>query len=191
MLSMPSWDRIHPLIVHFPIALLLFVPFVALAALFFKRMRLGLFVAALIMILAGTITAYLAFSSGQAAESAVKLSHVAHGVVELHEESAKKTRNIFTLVTALYCISLAIGVLSKSGFIKAAGVALGIATVAVYIWGALSLINTGHLGARLVHDLGVHNPITQGVIDYSDSGDNAIGDGESGSDRNHINNDDD
>ena len=162
--AIPSWERIHPLIVHFPIALLLFAPVLALAAAFMKKARMGLLVAAFIMIAAGTIAAYLAVSSGKAAEEVVQLRGEARDVFKEHEALGIETSNIFKIVTVIFALTLGLAYAGDGKWKKSAVAAAGVATCVLYVWGALALANTGHHGAMLVHDFGVHNPISPGVV---------------------------
>jgi uncharacterized membrane protein len=162
--AIPSWERIHPLIVHFPIALLLFAPVFAIAAAFAKKMRMGLLVAAFIMIAAGTIAAYLAVSSGKAAEETLRMSRQAKEVFEQHEALGIETSNIFKIVTVIFALTLGLAYGGEGKWKKSAVAAAGVATCVLYAWGALTVINTGHHGAMLVYDYDVHNPITPGVV---------------------------
>jgi len=194
MSYIPSWERIHPLIIHFPIVLLLFAPVLAFVALFFKKIRFGLLVATFILILVGSFTSYLAVSSGRAAEDEVKMSPAAQEVFEVHEALGIKTRNIFTLVTLLFGLSLVAGVWNKSDLAQGASIALAVATIAAFGWGAVTLTETGHRGAMLVHDYGVHSSITPGFIDptvQSDSREKGESDNDDDSHKANYENDND
>jgi len=45
----PSWDAMHPLIVHFPIALLLVTPLLVIFGIVLPKQARGLFIAALVV----------------------------------------------------------------------------------------------------------------------------------------------
>ena len=64
----PSWDALHPLVIHFPIALLLVVPFLIVVGALVppERGRAILYVALALMI-AGTLGTFLAVATGEAA----------------------------------------------------------------------------------------------------------------------------
>ncbi len=60
----PSWDGLHPLIVHFPIALLMVVPVLLVLGMIFRDGRRLFSVAALVLMLMGTAAAYVAVETG-------------------------------------------------------------------------------------------------------------------------------
>ncbi|HMM34152.1 MAG TPA: hypothetical protein PKA62_05380, partial [Thermoanaerobaculia bacterium] len=64
---MPSWDGLHPLIVHFPVALLLVAPVLVLLALVVRGHRRGLLLAALALMVLGTAASWVAVSTVEAA----------------------------------------------------------------------------------------------------------------------------
>lgn len=162
----PSWDKIHPLIVHFPIALLSVAPVFILMSFFAGRLKMAFKVAALTLMVLGTLGVFLAMSSGSAAEHEIEagLAHEAHEVLEEHEDLAKNTRNFFVTLTLLYAVILIGQSASKKEMRLAAAVPVYILFLAAYGAGILVLQNTGHHGAMLVHDHGAHNPITPGIV---------------------------
>lgn len=187
--TLPPWDAMHPIVVHFPIALLAVAPVMVLAGLLLRRHRTGLLLAAWLMMALGTAGAFVAVSTGEAAEdlavgtagSEAALSVVLHE----HEELAETTRNIFTGLTLAYGLLLCAGAWmarrrrvadalssggaagggggsagagqGKPGERRGRGLVLGAHAVflAAYALGVLVLINTGHLGGRVVHEFGV------------------------------------
>jgi len=66
----PNWDALHPLIVHFPIVLLLVAPLFIVAALVASPARGRLFmISALILMILGTASVYLAVARVRQRES--------------------------------------------------------------------------------------------------------------------------
>jgi len=64
----PSWDALHPLIIHFPIALLLIAPvFIIAGAVLQPAKGRAYLVAAMVLLLAGTAAIYVAIETGEAA----------------------------------------------------------------------------------------------------------------------------
>ncbi len=155
--TLPTWENLHPLMVHFPIVLLTIAGVPLLLSLFWTKQRTMLLFLTASLFAAGTISALLALSTGEEAEHAAKgMSKAAHKLAHDHEDMAELTRNIFIAVTVV-AIALALaakkfGTGSKAKFVIAGSV---LATIGWGI-GSLALANTGHLGALLVHEHGVH-----------------------------------
>ncbi len=155
MFPLPSWDALHPLVVHFPIALLLTAPLIALAALALPAHRRGLSLAALMVMVLGTAGAFAAVSSGEAAEGRADLVPGAGAVLEEHEEHGEQARNLFAGLTLAYAALLWLPGRLRRPPGRGADVALHLAWLGVWIWGAVLLVETAWLGGRLVHELGV------------------------------------
>lgn len=102
----PSFDGLHPLVVHFPVALLMVAPlFLALAALFpSKADCFGR--AALLLLALGTIASFVAVESGEAAARLADRTPEINAQIERHEDLAETTRNLFATLTAAYAAVL-------------------------------------------------------------------------------------
>lgn len=167
--SPPPPEGMHPMIVHFPIALLLVAPILVGIGLFTKRCLMAWWAAAAVILLLGTIGAWAATISGEASESAglVKAamaaqpesSKIIDETLETHSELAESARNIFTVVTALFSLFVVFSLVTKREYSRVA--AFGIAVVFLILWGfgAVKIAQAGHLGATLVHKYQVHVPV--------------------------------
>lgn len=91
---MPSW---HPLIVHFPIALLSISPIVDLAA--FLTRRPSWHAVAYGLLVAGTLAAAAAVISGNATAAPHRESEVIGELVEEHEDSGSLVLVLYLVVT--------------------------------------------------------------------------------------------
>lgn len=155
MPPIPAWSAAHPLIVHFPIALLLAAPLLIIAAIVSRRGWKPLALAALFILILGAVGAVLAVSSGEAGEEVADAAPAAYSTLERHEELAELTRTIFLALSAAFAILVAattIGQrLGRRLFIPAAALLL-----LPYAYGALTLIRTAHEGGLLVHQHAVH-----------------------------------
>lgn len=161
----PSWDGLHPIIVHFPIALLLVAPLlVALGLIFFKNGRAFMFSAFVLMML-GTIAAAVAVSTGEAAGELAERVANAEAVLENHEELAETTRNVFAALTFVFGALVFVPVIFKRELTAKIALPLHVAFLILYGAGTVVLLNAAHEGGRLVHEIGVRaamSPATAG-----------------------------
>ncbi|MGE0482085.1 MAG: DUF2231 domain-containing protein [Phycisphaerae bacterium] len=157
---LPPWEGLHPLVVHFPIALLLTVPLFVLLGLL-PRVGAGIRIAALVLMVVGTVAAYVAVETGEAAGRLADRSDAVERVLEQHEELAETTRTAVTVLTAVYAAGLALPFVLRRTVRRgkvlppAVPIIATVLFVAFWIGACLLLANTGHLGGRLVHELGV------------------------------------
>lgn len=153
----PAWDALHPLVVHFPIALLLVAPILVLLGLILEPKRgRGLLVAALILMTLGTIAAWVAVGTGEAAGRMAERSPAINTILEQHEELAETVRLVFTALTAIFAAVLFLPATLRRPLGRAATTSLLVVFLGFYTIGALLLANTAHNGGRLVHEQGVH-----------------------------------
>lgn len=158
----PSWDAVHPLIVHFPIALLLVAPLLIVIGLFLPKHGRGLFIGALVVMVLGTIGTYFAVATGEAAGELAERTPGMAGVLERHEELAETVRAIFTTLTVVFAAILFVPSILKKGLGRKTASVVVLAFLLLYAGGAILLANVGHQGGMLVHQYGVHAMMTSG-----------------------------
>jgi uncharacterized membrane protein len=157
----PSWTELHPLVIHFPIALLLVAPLFIIAGIIVSPQKGRPFLfAALILMLLGTGGTFLAISTGEAAGQVADRTPAISAVLERHEDLAEMTRIVFSVLTFLFAAILFLPRLLKEPSGVTARI-LPLAFLLFYSAGAVILVNTAHNGGRLVHELGVHGGITR------------------------------
>ena len=156
----PGWDGLHPLVVHFPIALFLVAPlFVALAML--RPARTATFaVPALILLGLGTIAAFVAVETGEAAAELATRTDAVNRVLERHAALAESARNLFALLTVAYAAAV-VALLRVKRLARASVTATVHAAFLVLLLAGGGLVATAaHQGGVLVHGLGVHSMVT-------------------------------
>lgn len=159
----PSFDGLHPLIIHFPIALLFIAPlFVAIGALLTPRRGRPLLYSALLLMVVGTASIFLAVETGEAAGKLADRNPEVNAALEDHEELAESTRLMFTVLTAIFAAIVAAPLFRRREPGRLASTVLPLAFLVVYGGGMVLLANTADHGGRLVHQLGVHAMIAPG-----------------------------
>ncbi len=173
---MQSWDSIHPLLVHFPIALLLFAPIFVVLSLIVRKYARPFAFSALVLMLFGTLGTVAAVSSGKAGAELADRTAPVDAVIEQHENLAETTRSVFLITTGVYALIVLAPFVFKKLLNPIPSVVLNGAFLALYLFAAGCLVNTAHLGGVLVHKYGTHAMISEGTP--------VIGSGESDDDHN-------
>ena len=156
MPPIPSWEGLHPLIVHFPIVLLLIAPLLVLVGALLKPEsgRPVLYVALGLMV-AGTLSAFLAGATGEAAGKLAERTPEISAVLERHEELADATRAVFSALTVIFAAILFAPMMFRKLSGRLVSTVLPLVFLLFYGVGVLLLMNTAHNGGRLVHEFGV------------------------------------
>jgi uncharacterized membrane protein len=154
--SIPSWNALHPLIVHFPVALLLSVPLFLLLGIIWGKNRSCFFLVSFFLMLLGTISVYVAIETGEAAGKLVERSAEISTVLNHHSQMAHTSQIVFTILTLVYAALLFLPGLVKKELKPLLKQWLMAAFLVIYLVCTLMIANTASLGGRLVHQLGVH-----------------------------------
>lgn len=153
----PTIDSAHPIVVHFPIALLLIAPIFLVIALLAGKRGTPFAVSALILMVLGTIGAFVAVSTGEAGAELAERTPAISDAIEHHEELAEQTRTFFTVLTvvlaAIVIVPHLVPALRKRRWIP---VVATLVFLGAYAGAALLLANAAHAGGVLVHEHGVH-----------------------------------
>jgi uncharacterized membrane protein len=137
---MITTSHFHPMLVHFPIALITF-GFIAVVAAAFFRKKTSLPKVGFYLLIVGTLTAFTALLSGVFFTQ--DLSGSAGDIQEKHETFAWITLSL-SLVTLVFWEYLKIKKLEDTGLKWVTFVLYGLATISVSI--------TGYLGGTLVYN---------------------------------------
>jgi uncharacterized membrane protein len=151
----PSWDALHPLIIHFPVALLLVAPALVILGMLLPKQSKGLYIAAFVLMALGTIATYVAVATGEAAGELAERTAGVAAVLEGHEKLAETTRLIFTALTVIFAVILFAPPLLRKNLGHRSWLVLSMAFLVFYSAGVVVLVNVAHQGGRLVHEFGV------------------------------------
>src|SRR5690606_9635265 len=106
MIPLPDWaPNVHPLVIHFPIALLVSAVLVDLASLFTRRWP-GVQFAAIVLYAAGAAGALVAFLTGRAAADAIDLPTRAVATLDEHANLAEATLWFFGIYALIRLATL-------------------------------------------------------------------------------------
>jgi uncharacterized membrane protein len=156
----PAWSHIHPLIVHFPIALLITAPLLVLLGLLWPSQRAGVHCAALVLLVLGTLGALLAWASGEAAAPWAQRTPELRAVLPRHEQSGQVTVLLFAGLTLLFALLWLWPLVRKQTVCDGRMLLLYLLWLLASLLGVVSLVRTGQLGGHMVHDLGTHPVMT-------------------------------
>jgi uncharacterized membrane protein len=143
----PPWaPNVHPMIVHFPIVLVLLAAASDVFSLAFRRLKASSWIPTLLYGL-GAVSAVSAYVTGRLAGETVFVPGMAHSMVESHEEWALATT--VTLVgAAIIRVGSHLAHVSNRRIARALFLALGLIAVVL-------VQQTAERGARLVYEQGV------------------------------------
>ena len=160
--SIPSWDAMHPLIIHFPIVLLLLAPILILIAAILRppRNRAAMIVG-LAALLLGTASLFLAASSGEKAAELADRSDSVEAVLSAHEHLASRTEIVFSALSLLFVGTFLWPKLRGVPETCRTSTIAPILFLGFYALGIAYLVSTAHAGGRLVHEFGVHALVSQ------------------------------
>jgi uncharacterized membrane protein len=156
----PSWDGLHPIIVHFPIALLIVAPIIIVIGILMPKSGRTFLISAFLLMLIGTIACFIAVSTGEAAGELAEQINNVESVLEEHEELAETTRTVFAALTAIFGVIVFAPMLFKKELSRMILIPLNLAFLLFYGSGVVLLMNTAHQGGRLVHEFGVRAMMT-------------------------------
>lgn len=153
----PTWDSLHPLIIHFPIALLLLSPlFILISAVLSPAKGRPYMGAALLTLVLGTCSLFIAVSTGHAASDLAERGGAVDAVLEMHESLASKTQIVFAGLSVILLGIFAVPKIVRREEDRIFSTLLPLAFLSLYSVGILFVVNTAHAGGRLVHEFGIH-----------------------------------
>ncbi len=153
---LPSWDGLHPLIVHFPIALLLVAPLFVLIGALLKPAKAGpSLLSALALMALGTAALFVAVETGEAAAQLAERNPQISAVLEQHQHLAERARVAFAMLTVVLAVIVLLPRMLRRPPSRVVTSVLPLVFLVLHGAGSLLLVNAAHNGGRLVHELGV------------------------------------
>jgi uncharacterized membrane protein len=154
---LPTWDSLHPLIIHFPIVLLLLTPlFILISAVLAPPKGKPYMITALLILALGTGCLFISGSTGHAASELAERGGAVDKVLETHEDLASETQIIFAGLSVILLGMFLVPRILHRRADRLFSTFLPVAFLALYSVGAVFLVNTAHAGGRLVHEFGIH-----------------------------------
>ncbi len=146
MQFIPEWaPNIHPLIIHFPIALLVVAVFLDVVSVWLKKDWLRN--STLMMYFFGTLGAITAYFTGRIAANSVNPSFQAELTMSKHSDWALYTVIFFSIYTILRIVF--------KNKLNPENRIIHLAVLAVTVFGLFLLVSTADLGGKLVFKYGV------------------------------------
>lgn len=153
----PSWDSLHPMIIHFPIVLLLTTPlFLLIGAILSPSKGRPYILAGLLVLLLGTGSLFLAESTGEAAAKLAERGGPIDAVLATHRHLAAESQIVFSVLSAILLGIVLLPRMLRREETHLSTTWMPLSFLVLYCAGILIVVNTAHSGARLVHDFGVH-----------------------------------
>jgi uncharacterized membrane protein len=153
--NLPPWEGLHPLVIHFPIALIAVTPIFILLAIIFKEQQKNFTISALILLFLGTIGAIVAVETGEAAMTIAKRSAEINPVLLAHQTAMTSVRNLSVIFLIFYSVFTYFFV--KNKFKRSLVFLLQLIFLIYSGLILLLMINGAHQGARLVHEFGIQS----------------------------------
>lgn len=149
---LPNWSGLHPLLTHFPVALILLSPAsIFLGALLKGKWAKRFLTMSLALLSVGATLMYFAIMTGIDAVSIHQLSTEMRGVLDEHKSMARGATSALTVAALLYALTLVIRWWLGVDDNRMVASILPIAFLVFYCIGVFQLFNAVQHGAELVH----------------------------------------
>lgn len=160
----PGWSDLHPLIIHLPLDLLFAAPlFVILGAVVSPPRGRAFFQSALILMVLGTASIFLAMETGKAAGGLLPSDPALKAAMDEHRDLAEATQVLFAALTLAFAGFLFVPTRYWAGLGRRVNAALLAIFLIFYATGILFLVNTADHGRILGRNTAVRSAKSQSV----------------------------
>ncbi len=149
---LPNWNELHPLVIHFPIALLLVAPIFVVLSLFSRTNSRPFALSALILMVIGTVGTIVAAQTGEAADK--NISEALEALVERHEHLAETAEMLFIGLTLAFGLLSLLPLLLRRTIPHGAWIGLNAVFLVGYAVGGGYLVSAAKAGGALTHGPG-------------------------------------
>lgn len=156
LLGLKDWGILHPILVHFPIALFTVAPLFMLLALLNQKDRPAYLHSGFLLLMIGTIFTYLAYAAGEMASEHIQRTPQALQTLNLHDQLAGWTRTVFSGLTLVYAFGLFLSVPLRTLIPPRMKALMFWLFAFAYLGGLVILINAAHQGGLIVHQHKAH-----------------------------------
>lgn len=154
-----DWGSLHPIIVHFPVALLFVAPLFIALGLISPKSRKTFYICALILMLLGTTGVFFAISTGDSAAEALHVNPAISATLNTHVRFAEQSRLSFSILSGVFLLyAVFLSKLIQKCHSKIHLAAIWIFLI-IYAFNLIFLFNAAHYGGRLVHEHGIKSSL--------------------------------
>ncbi len=151
-----DWGSLHPLVVHFPIALLFVAPLFIALGFITLQLRKTFYICALILMLLGTTGVFFAVSTGNSAAAVLSADPAIAATLEAHVRFAEQSQLNFSVLAILFLLYVISPNFTQKRLGKLDRVA-GCLFLIIYVFNLALIFNTAHYGGTLVHQHGTRS----------------------------------
>lgn len=146
-----DWGSLHPLLVHFPVALIFIVPVFILLGFVFPKSSKTFYFCALLLLSLGTLSLLAAITSGEAASEPLNLRSEAAATLNRHYHLAEQSQWIFCTLLGLFTVYFFLFDSWLAKFRRRVHALILFLYLLFYGYGLAVLLNAAHQGGKLVH----------------------------------------
>lgn len=157
--TIPNWEAFHPIVVHYPVAILPLAPVAALVAVFWRAKRSEWLFASALLLLVGTASAQFAVLTGEVTWNSIDLPAELDAKVQAHHNAGLFTRTLAG-AAALWTAGIWYA-MRKRERVRRRGAWGVVATLPLQLLMLMQLTLAGDLGGRLVHEHHIVAPMNK------------------------------